>query len=110
MHVGTDPDDVAAAVDRPAAGGRIAPGGIAGLRPHTDSMVFTNPMALWPKRWPRLVSEAVRLHRGPVTPDGQGTSGGAGSRSSFRGSSGVDAGTVLSTSEFFTGLSPTNRL
>ena len=85
-------------------------GGSDGFRPHTDSSVFTNPTALGPKRWPRLASEAVRLHSGPVTPDGQGTSGGAGSRSSLSGRSGVDAGTVLSTSEFFTGLSPTSRL
>src|SRR5664280_865773 len=45
-------------------------GGSSGLRPHTVSRVFTKSMALWPKRWPRLASEAARLHRVPVTPDG----------------------------------------
>ena len=85
-------------------------GGSAGLRPHTASMAFSKVTALWPKRWARLASEAVRLHNGPVTPAGQGMSGGAGSRSSLSGRSGVEAGTVCSTSELLTGLSPTRRL
>ena len=73
-------------------------------------MPSTSSTAVWPKRWPRLASEAARLHSGPVTPVGQGMFGGASIRSRWRGSSGVETGTVWSTSEFFTGLSPTSRL
>ena len=57
-----------------------------------------------------VANEAARSHSGPVTPAGHGTSGGAGRRSSLRGRSGVDAGTVWSTSEFFTAFFPTSRL
>ena len=85
-------------------------GGSAGLRPQTDSMVFTNPTAPWPKRCPRSASEAVRLHSGPVTPAGHGMSGGAGIRARLSGRSGVEAGTVWRTSLARTGLSPSSRL
>jgi len=74
------------------------------------SMAPTNPMALAPNRRPRSVSEAARLHSGPVTPAGHGMSGGAGMRSSERGLRGVEAGTVLRTSLALTGLSPRRRL
>src|SRR6516164_7418569 len=85
-------------------------GGSAALRPQIVSRVFTNPIASVPNRWPRSASDAARLHSGPVTPAAHGTSGGAGIRARLNGRSGVEAGTVWSTSLARTGLSPTNRL
>ena len=79
------------------------------MSPHSASMPLTSSTADWPNRWPRLASETVRLHSGPVAPFGQGTFGGE-HQIEVERQSGVDAGTVWSTSEFFTGLSPTSRL
>ncbi len=85
-------------------------GGSVGLRPQMDSRVFTKSTCAWPKRCPRSASEAARLQSGPLTPVGQGMSGGAGISAKLMGCSGVDAGTVWSTSLARTGLSPNSRL
>ena len=110
VHVRVHPDDVAVL---PMASARCC---VARQADRTDSrrivLRFRSPLRRRSARSVDPGSRALqlRLHSGPVTPVAQGTFGGASNRLRWRGRSGVDAGTVCSTSEFFTGLLPTSRL